>query len=79
MKKAARPSSYFKAFEMGQDRPPVVFYAFDLLQLNGKDLRNLPVEKRKAKLEELLSDPPGVAVFRPRRERALGPSAGIRT
>jgi bifunctional non-homologous end joining protein LigD len=40
-----------QAFEMGQERPPIVFYAFDLLQLNGKDLRNLPVEKRKAKLE----------------------------
>jgi bifunctional non-homologous end joining protein LigD len=49
-----------QAFEMGQERPPIVFYAFDLLQLNGKDLRILPVEKRKPKLEELLSDPPGV-------------------
>jgi bifunctional non-homologous end joining protein LigD len=49
-----------QAFEMGQERPPIVFYAFDLLQLNGKDLRNLPVENRKAKLEELLSDAPGV-------------------
>jgi bifunctional non-homologous end joining protein LigD len=49
-----------QAFEMGHERPPVVFYAFDLLQLNGKDLRNLPVEKRKAKLEELLKNPPGV-------------------
>jgi bifunctional non-homologous end joining protein LigD len=49
-----------QAFEMGQERPPIVFYAFDLLQLNGKDLRNLPVEKRKAKLEELLKNPPGV-------------------
>ena len=37
-----------------------MFYAFDLLQLNGKDLRNLPVEQRKAKLEALLKKPPGV-------------------
>ena len=44
-----------QAFEMGQEKPPVVFYAFDILQLDGKDLRNLPVEERKAKLEELLS------------------------
>jgi bifunctional non-homologous end joining protein LigD len=43
-----------QAFEMRQERPPIVFYAFDLLRLNGKDLRNLPVEQRKAKLEELL-------------------------
>jgi bifunctional non-homologous end joining protein LigD len=43
-----------QAFDMGQERPPIVFYAFDLLRLNGKDLRNLPIEERKAKLEELL-------------------------
>jgi bifunctional non-homologous end joining protein LigD len=35
---------------MGQERPPIVFYAFDLLRLDGKDLRNLPIEERKAKL-----------------------------
>jgi ATP-dependent DNA ligase len=29
---------------MGQERPPIVFYAFDLLRLNGKDLRDLPIE-----------------------------------
>jgi bifunctional non-homologous end joining protein LigD len=45
---------------MGQERPPIVFYAFDLLQLNGKSLQNLPIEERKAKLEELLKRPPGV-------------------
>jgi bifunctional non-homologous end joining protein LigD len=45
---------------MGPERPPIVFYAFDLLQLNGKDLRLLPIEERKAKLEELLKNPPGV-------------------
>ena len=45
---------------MGQERPPIVFYAFDLLQLNGKNLQNLPIEERKAKLEELLKKPPGV-------------------
>jgi bifunctional non-homologous end joining protein LigD len=49
-----------QGFDMGQERPPIVFYAFDLLQLNGKDLRNLPIEERKAKLEELLKKPPGV-------------------
>jgi bifunctional non-homologous end joining protein LigD len=49
-----------QAFEMGQERPPIFFYAFDLLRLNGKDLRNLPVEERKAKLEKLLKKSPGV-------------------
>ena len=45
---------------MGQERPPIVFYAFDLLRLNGKNLQGLPIEERKAKLEELLKKPPGV-------------------
>jgi bifunctional non-homologous end joining protein LigD len=45
---------------MGQEKPPIVYYAFDLLQLNGKYLQKLPIEERKAKLEELLKKPPGV-------------------
>jgi bifunctional non-homologous end joining protein LigD len=49
-----------QGFDMGQEKPPIVFYAFDLLQLNGKYLRLLPVEERKAKLEQLLKKPPGV-------------------
>jgi bifunctional non-homologous end joining protein LigD len=49
-----------QGFDMGQERPPIVFYAFDLLQLNGQDVRNLPIEERKAKLEEVLKKPPGV-------------------
>jgi hypothetical protein len=43
-----------QAFEMGQERPPIFFYVFDLLQLNGED------EERKAKLEKLLKKPPGI-------------------
>jgi ATP-dependent DNA ligase len=54
-----------QAFDMGQERPPIVFYAFDLLQLNGKDLRKLPVEDRKAQLEALLKKSPGVLDIRP--------------
>jgi bifunctional non-homologous end joining protein LigD len=49
-----------QGFDMGQESPPFFFYAFDLLRLNGKDLQNLPIEERKAKLEELLKQPPGV-------------------
>jgi hypothetical protein len=45
---------------MGLVRPPIVFYAFDLLRLNGQDLKDLPIEEREAKLEELLKKPPGV-------------------
>jgi bifunctional non-homologous end joining protein LigD len=49
-----------QGFDMGRVRPPIVFYAFDLLRLNGKDLQGLPIEERKAKLEALLKKPPGV-------------------
>jgi bifunctional non-homologous end joining protein LigD len=49
-----------QSFDMGQERPPIVFYAFDLLWLNGKNLHNLPIQERKAKLEELLKKPQGV-------------------
>jgi hypothetical protein len=46
-----------QGFDMGTERPPIGFYAFDLLQLNGKDLKTLPIEERKAKLAELLINP----------------------
>src|SRR6202011_3452659 len=36
-----------QSFDMGPERPPIVFYAFDLIQLNGKNLRNLPIEEPK--------------------------------
>jgi bifunctional non-homologous end joining protein LigD len=53
-----------QGFEMGKERPLIVFYAFDLLQLNGKDVQGLLIEERKAKPEELLKKPPGVIRYR---------------
>jgi bifunctional non-homologous end joining protein LigD len=54
-----RPSfQLLQGFDMRLVRPPIVFYAFDLLRLNGQDLRGLPVEERKAKLAALLKSPP---------------------
>jgi bifunctional non-homologous end joining protein LigD len=40
-----------QGFDMGQEKPPIVYYAFDLLRLNGKNLQNLSIEERKTKLE----------------------------
>jgi bifunctional non-homologous end joining protein LigD len=54
-----------QAFELGEDRPPIFYYAFDLLRLNGKDLRGLPLEERKAQLERLLKEPPGSIRYSP--------------
>jgi bifunctional non-homologous end joining protein LigD len=41
--------------EMEGRRSPVYFYAFDLLQLDGKSLLSLPLEARKDVLEKLLA------------------------
>jgi bifunctional non-homologous end joining protein LigD len=55
----SRPSfQRLQGFDMGLVRPPIAFYAFDLLRLNGEDLRGLPIEERKAKLAALLKNPP---------------------
>lgn len=40
--------------ELFHKRGQPVYYAFDLLRLEGKDLRSLPLVERKAKLEKLI-------------------------
>jgi len=52
-----------QAFELGQQRPPILFYAFDLLRLNGRDLRTRPLAERKAELERMLKDAPDTIRF----------------
>lgn len=52
-----------QAYDIGTERPPIRFYAFDLLRLNGKDLTNLPLLERKAQLEKLLNNPPEGVCF----------------
>jgi len=47
-------------FEMGEVRPPLFFYAFDLLRLNGKDLMRQPLLQRKSQLEEILKVAPNI-------------------
>src|SRR6266550_5306133 len=44
-----------QALEMEGRKAPVYFYAFDLLQLDGKSLLSLPLEARKNVLERLCS------------------------
>ena len=45
-----------QAREMEGRKTPVYFYAFDLLQLDGKSLASLPLEARKNVLEKLCTD-----------------------
>ena len=73
-----------QAYDIGQERPPIFFYAFDILQLNGQDLKNLPLTERKSKLQNLLKNPPGVIRYsaalgnNSRTTFAAGPAAGPR-
>jgi bifunctional non-homologous end joining protein LigD len=76
----------------GRTRPlerPVTFVAFDLLYGNGRDLRNEPLERRKAALEALLTghgpvlyskhvEGDGKALFDVARERGLEGIVGKR-
>lgn len=47
-----------QAYDLGEARPPIRFYAFDLLRLNGKDHQREPLTDRKSALEKLLAEPP---------------------
>jgi ATP-dependent DNA ligase len=50
----------FDALHRRQKATNAMLYAFDLLELNGKDLRPLPLGDRKAKLARLLAAAPAV-------------------
>jgi len=52
-----------QAYDLGQERPPIFYYVFDLPQLDGEDLTGEPIEERRAELEKLLKKPPGVIRF----------------
>lgn len=47
-----------QALELGEARPPLFFYLFDLLRLNRQDLRSRPLAERKRTLEKLLRGAP---------------------
>jgi bifunctional non-homologous end joining protein LigD len=52
----------FARLHAKQVNPDAVLYAFDLLELDGTDYRQEPLEKRKAKLGRLLAkERPGIA------------------
>lgn len=56
---AGKPSfQLLQAFELGEKRPPIFYYTFDLLRLNGRDLRNEPLTHRKELLEEVIKEVP---------------------
>jgi bifunctional non-homologous end joining protein LigD len=58
-----------QSYHMNGKKPPLLYYAFDLLNVDGKDLTGLPLLERKAMAESLLK---GVAPM-------IRFSAGIQT
>jgi bifunctional non-homologous end joining protein LigD len=47
-----------QARELSGERPPIFYYVFDLLQLDGKDLTGVPLLKRKEMVKLLLARAP---------------------
>jgi len=52
-----------QAFELGEERPPLCYYVFDLLHLDGRDLRSQSLVERKSQLESLLGGAPELIRF----------------
>jgi bifunctional non-homologous end joining protein LigD len=52
-----------QSYEIGETRPPLFYYAFDLLLLNGVDCRDNPLTERKGALAKLLEGAPDIIRF----------------
>jgi bifunctional non-homologous end joining protein LigD len=52
-----------QALELGEMRPPLFYYAFDLLRLDGEDLMQQPLLERKSRLEKLLKRAPSLVRY----------------
>jgi DNA ligase D-like protein (predicted ligase) len=59
-----RGASDFEALQeaLGSRRAPLIFYAFDLLHYDGKDLRSCPLIERRSLLKKLLGNNPSSAL-----------------
>ncbi|RWO30700.1 MAG: DNA ligase D, partial [Mesorhizobium sp.] len=50
--------------ELGKaESTKLIFHAFDLLHLNGRNLRDAPLLERKRALQRLLEDAPPVLIY----------------
>ena len=52
-----------QARELSGERPPIFYYVFDLIELDGKDLTAIPLLKRKAMAKALLARLPDTVRF----------------
>jgi ATP-dependent DNA ligase len=53
----------FDALHRRRKATDAMLYAFDLLELNGEDMRSLPLVERKVKVARLLARAPNGIVF----------------
>lgn len=61
-----RPSFHaLQSAHAASERPPICYYAFDLLRLDGNDLCDVPLIERKQFLEKLIGGGSGVLRFSP--------------
>jgi bifunctional non-homologous end joining protein LigD len=65
--------SDFNALHSGQHNGEVQLCAFDVLAIDGDDLRNLPLSMRKANLDRLLRGRPDGIFINPFEMGAIGP------
>jgi bifunctional non-homologous end joining protein LigD len=65
--------SDFNALHSGKRNAEVQFCAFDVLAIDGDDLRNLPLSMRKANLDRLLRGRPDGIFVNPFEIGAIGP------
>jgi bifunctional non-homologous end joining protein LigD len=63
---AGRPRfQLLQGLDMGKSRPPIHYFIFDLVHLNGESLLNLPIEERRSRLERLMKGVPDVLRLSP--------------
>jgi ATP-dependent DNA ligase len=65
--------SDFNALHSGKHNDEVQFCAFDVLAMDGDDLRRLPLSMRKANLERLLARRPEGIFLGPFEQGEIGP------
>jgi bifunctional non-homologous end joining protein LigD len=65
--------SDFNALHSGKHDDEVQLYAFDIMALDGDDLRNLPLSLRKTNLERLLARRPDGIFVAPFEQGEIGP------
>jgi bifunctional non-homologous end joining protein LigD len=63
----------FNALHSGKQNDQVQFCAFDVLAIDGEDVRDLPLSMRKANLERLLRGRPDGIFINPFEIGAIGP------